>query len=118
MENRNQKQPQKPARKSSKARESERKPETGDVQSLPLNQLHASLLNVRKTGGQKIEDLAASIAADGLIHNLTVVATATGKMPRYDVVAGGRRLKALRLLVKQKVYSADHPIACRIVAAE
>lgn len=27
-------------------------------------------------------------------------------------------MKALRLLVKQKVYAADHPIACRIVAAE
>ena len=85
---------------------------------LPLNQLHASERNVRKTGGQKIEDLAASIAADGLIHNLTVIATRTGKTPRYDVVAGGRRLKALRLLVKQKVYASDQPIACRVVAVE
>ena len=118
MKNRNQKQMQKPARKSSKARGSERQPETGDIQNLPLNQLHASGLNVRKTGGQKIEDLAASIQAEGLIHNLTVIATATGKTPRYDVVAGGRRLKAMRLLVKQKVYTADQPIACRIVAAE
>jgi ParB family chromosome partitioning protein len=118
MKNRNQKLLQKPAQKSSKARGSECQSETGIVQSLPLNQLHASLLNVRKTGGQKIEDLAASIKADGLIHNLTVIATTTGKTPRFEVVAGGRRLKALRLLVKQKVYTADQPIACRIVAAE
>jgi ParB family chromosome partitioning protein len=116
MKNRNQKPPQKPARESSKARGSERKVEAANVQMLPLNHLHASPLNVRKTGGQKIEDLAASIAADGLIHNLTVIATTTGKTPRYDVVAGGRRLKALRLLVKQKTYKADQPIACRVVA--
>lgn len=88
MKNRNQKPPQQPARESSKARGLGHKPETGNVQSLPLNQLHASLLNVRKTGGQKIEDLAASIKADGLIHNLTVIATTAGKTPRYDVVAG------------------------------
>ena len=50
------------------------------MQCLPLNQLHASQLNVRKTGGQKIEDLAASIKADGLIHNLTVIATTTRRV--------------------------------------
>ena len=99
MKNRNQKPPQKPARESSKARGLERKTETGVVQNLPLNQLHVSLLNVRKTGGQKIEDLAASIKADGLIHNLTVIAATTGKTPRYDVVAGGRWLKALHFAV-------------------
>jgi hypothetical protein len=44
------------------------------VQSVPLNQLRSSALNVRKTGGANIEDLAASIRARGLIHNLSVFA--------------------------------------------
>jgi ParB-like chromosome segregation protein Spo0J len=39
---------------------------------LLLNKLVRSALNVRKTGGQSIDDLASSIHAHGLIHNLTV----------------------------------------------
>jgi ParB-like chromosome segregation protein Spo0J len=41
-----------------------------EIVSIPLNKLFASRLNVRKIGGQSIEDLAASIKAHGLIHNL------------------------------------------------
>ncbi|HEY2396488.1 MAG TPA: ParB/Srx family N-terminal domain-containing protein [Rudaea sp.] len=87
------------------------------MQAIALNQLHPSPLNVRETGGQKIEDLAASIAAEGLIHNLTVIPV-EGKKPCFEVIAGGRRLRALQQLVKQKVIPADHPIACRIVEAD
>jgi ParB family transcriptional regulator, chromosome partitioning protein len=45
---------------------------TSEIVIIPLNKLVASALNVRKTGGQSIEDLAASIQAHGLIHNLVV----------------------------------------------
>ena len=41
-----------------------------EIVSIPLNKLVASPLNVRKTGGRTIEDLAASIQAPGLLHNL------------------------------------------------
>lgn len=89
------------------------------VQSIPLNQLHLSPRNVRKTGGTKIEDLAASIRARGLIHNLTVLPRPReAKRPGFDVIVGKRRLAALRLLAKRKALPANEPIDCRVVAAE
>jgi len=38
-----------------------------EVISIPLNKLMRSKHNVRKTGGESIEDLAASILAHGLL---------------------------------------------------
>lgn len=112
MKARDQKQPQqqKPAPEARKA--------DGDeaVLMLPLNQLHPWAGNVRKTGGQSVEALAASIAAQGLIHNLTVIEVKAGKSPRYEVVAGSRRLAAHKLLAKQKVFKATHPVRCEIVS--
>lgn len=106
-----QKQQQKPASESSKATD-------GETVLLPLNQLHPWPENARKTGGQSVESLAASIASQGLIHNLTVVRTTGGKSARYEVAAGGRRLAAHKLLVKQKVFKADHAVRCEIVSVE
>lgn len=111
---------QKPARASSKARgvKQERKAiSTGEAVVIPLNQLERSPKNVRTVGGQKIEDLAASIAAEGLLHNLIVERIEGGKGAMFGVIAGGRRLKALQLLAKQKAIPNDQPIACRIVQA-
>ena len=45
-----------------------------------------------------IEGLAASIAAHGLRQNLNVLSRADGK--GFEVVAGGRRLRALKHLAK------------------
>ena len=42
---------------------------------VPLNKLIRSPLNARKTGGESIDDLAASLLAHGLLHNLTVINT-------------------------------------------
>ena len=45
-----------------------------------VNKLVRSSLNVRKTGADSIDDLAASIAVHGLLQNLTVTKkSATGK---------------------------------------
>jgi ParB family transcriptional regulator, chromosome partitioning protein len=44
-----------------------------EIISIPLNKLMRSAHNVRKTGGESVEDLAASILAHGLLHNLTVI---------------------------------------------
>src|ERR1700690_2536267 len=59
------------------------------VRSGPLNQLTPAKANVRKTGGNDaIEELAASIAAHGLLTSLDVRKAARG---RYTVIAGQRR---------------------------
>src|SRR5205085_1578489 len=79
---------------------------------IPLNQLQASPRNVRKSGGASIEDLSGSIAAHGLLQNLTVT-EASGK---FYVVAGSRRLQALKMLAKDGKLKDDYPVPCSIVA--
>ena len=44
-----------------------------NITAVPLNKLSRSARNVRKSGGESIDDLASSILVHGLIHNLTVV---------------------------------------------
>jgi len=44
-----------------------------NIIAVPLNKLARSARNVRKSGGESIDDLASSILVHGLIHNLTVV---------------------------------------------
>lgn len=77
--------------------------------SLPLNRLHISPLNVRKTDrALDIDQLADAIAAKGLLQNLVVVPE--GASGRFGVVAGGRRLLALQLLVERGVLAAEWPV--------
>jgi ParB-like chromosome segregation protein Spo0J len=45
---------------------------SNDLTFVPLNKLVRSGLNVRRTGTDSIDDLAASIAVHGLLQNLTV----------------------------------------------
>jgi ParB family transcriptional regulator, chromosome partitioning protein len=86
------------------------------MQTIPLNQLVFSPANVRKTGAKDgIDGLAASIAAHGLLQNLSV---RPGDGGQYEVVAGGRRLAALRLLAKQKKIAADYPVPCHALDNE
>ncbi len=60
-----------------------------DIITIPLNRLTAWDGNVRRTGaGDGIEELAASIAAHGLLQSLLVKKTKDG---RYAVIAGRRR---------------------------
>ena len=70
--------------------------------------------NVRKTSRMSIPELAASIQRVGLLQNLIVTATADGE--RYDVVAGGRRLAALKLLAKKRRISKEWEVPCLLVA--
>lgn len=85
---------------------------------IPLNQLHRSPLNARKTGGTAVEELAASIATGGLIQNLVVIPEKNGKKAGFGVVAGGRRLAALQSLVRAKIFEADIAIPCKVITAE
>src|SRR5271167_1421484 len=86
------------------------------IQMIPLNQLIPSQANVRKIGCKTgIEELAASIKAHGLLQNLQVRSCSKGK---FEVVAGGRRLLALKWLAKQKTLAKEAEIACHILDTE
>ena len=83
---------------------------------VPLSQLlpRRSKRNVRTTPRQSIPELAASIARVGLLQNLIVILAADGE--QYEVVAGDRRLTALKLLAKKKRIAADVEVPCLLVA--
>ncbi|MFT0533143.1 ParB/RepB/Spo0J family partition protein [Castellaniella hirudinis] len=83
---------------------------------VPLSQLlpRRSKRNVRTTPRQSIPELAASIARVGLLQNLIVILSADGE--QYEVVAGDRRLTALKLLAKKKRIAADYEVPCLLVA--
>ncbi|MGY6268674.1 ParB N-terminal domain-containing protein [Achromobacter denitrificans] len=70
--------------------------------------------NVRKTLRMSIPELAASIQRVGLLQNLIVTATADGE--HYEVVAGGRRLAAMKLLAKKRRISKEWEVPCLRVA--
>ena len=70
--------------------------------------------NVRKTPRMSIPELAASIQRVGLLQNLIVIAVADGE--HYEVVAGGRRLAALKLLAKKHRIPKEWEVPCLLVA--
>lgn len=70
--------------------------------------------NVRKTPRMSIPELAASIQRVGLLQNLIVTATADDEP--YEVVVGGRRLAALKLLAKKHRISKEWEVPCLLVA--
>ncbi|EMR0618763.1 ParB/RepB/Spo0J family partition protein [Pseudomonas aeruginosa] len=70
--------------------------------------------NVRKSPRMSIPELAASIQRVGLLQNLIVIAAADGE--HYEVVAGGRRLAALKLLAKKHRISKEWEVPCLLVA--
>lgn len=84
-----------------------------DLLLIPLSQLRPSSRNVRKSGGASIAELASSIARIGLLQNLTVTASSDGE--HYEVVAGKRRLAALKLLAKRHKIDKAHDVPCLLV---
>ena len=82
---------------------------------VPLSQLlpRRSKRNARKMPRLSIPELAASIARIGLLQNLIVILSADGQT--YAVVAGDRRLTALKLLAKKKRIPADYEVPCLLV---
>jgi ParB family chromosome partitioning protein len=85
---------------------------------IPARSLTLSPLNVRKSITEEgIEQLAELIAAEGVLQNLNVYEQeADGSRTTYAVVAGGRRWRALNLLIAQKRIGADFPVPCMIVS--
>jgi ParB/RepB/Spo0J family partition protein len=86
------------------------------VQMISLKALAPSPLNARRIDKKiAIDELAASILAHGLLQGLSVVDVGAGK---YQVSAGGRRLAALRLLLKRKAITGDFEVPCQVVPAD
>ena len=81
-----------------------------ELHLIPLSRLRPSSRNVRKSGGTSIPELAASIARVGLLQNLTVIASPDGG--HFEVVAGQRRLAALKLLAKRRKLDKHHRVPC------
>ena len=85
---------------------------------IPFNKLVLSQSNVRRIkAGVAIEQLAEDIARRTLLQSLTVraVCGADGvETGMYEVPSGGRRFRALELLVKQRRLAKTAPIPCVI----
>jgi ParB family transcriptional regulator, chromosome partitioning protein len=83
---------------------------------IPFNKLVLSQSNVRRVKvGVSIEQLAESIAQRTLLQSLSVraVVDADGQETgMFEVPAGGRRYRALELLVKQTRMAKTQPVPC------
>jgi ParB family chromosome partitioning protein len=88
---------------------------------IPFDRLRLSAANVRRVKPDEgIANLADDIARRGLLHNLNVrpILDPEGQETGdYEVPAGGRRYRALELLVKSRRLAKDAPIPCRVRAA-
>ena len=90
------------------------------IRDIPLCRLALAPENVRRTPPDAAADaqLRASIAAHGLLENLVARADepdADG-VERYAVVAGARRLAALKTLAEEGALPADRSVPCLIAA--
>ncbi|PZN93815.1 MAG: DNA-binding protein [Hyphomicrobiales bacterium] len=83
---------------------------------IPFNKLVLSQANVRRIkAGISVEELASSIARRGLIQSLSVQAvtdTEGNETGLFEVPAGGRRFRALELLVKDRRLAKTAPVPC------
>ncbi|MEO3431868.1 ParB/RepB/Spo0J family partition protein [Inquilinus sp. CAU 1745] len=83
---------------------------------IPFNKLVLSQANVRSVkAGVSIEELAEDIARRTLLASLTVrpVLDESGaETGMFEIPAGGRRFRALELLVKQKRLNRTAPVPC------
>ncbi|WP_306120643.1 MULTISPECIES: ParB/RepB/Spo0J family partition protein [unclassified Roseitalea] len=83
---------------------------------IPFNKLVLSQSNVRKVkAGVSIEELAEDIARRTLLSSITVRPVLDGEGAEtgmFEIPAGGRRYRALELLVKQRRLNKTAPVPC------
>lgn len=100
--------------------------EASSTETLPFGSLYLSPFNVRKeTDDPELPELIASIKAHGVLDNLVVHPehptnrkSRKSKHPRYGVVSGGRRWRALTALREQGLIDDNYPVVCKICSYE
>ena len=93
-----------------------------ELLSVPLASLVPSRFNVRRHSVGQVEELAALIEAQGLLHNLVVTEQEVGRGKsrklKFAVAAGGRRRRAMLLLQQRGRLPKDHEVLCELVPPE
>ncbi len=92
--------------------------QTRKVEMIPLNELGSSKKNARRTGAgeAKHRELMASILAHDVLSSLVVRKVDKPKegAPKYAVIAGERRLRALRALAEGGEITETRAIPCHV----
>ena len=85
---------------------------------VPLSRLALAPENVRKTPADPVAEaeMKASIATHGLLENLVVRMDGPADAGAYAVIAGGRRLAAMKALAEDGTIDPDHPVPCLVAA--
>src|SRR5262249_41856469 len=108
--------PRPPVAEKWKMAKSAKKITLSQSRDIPFNCLVLSQANVRRIkAGVSIEELAEDIARRTLLQSLTVrsiLDDAGAETGMFEVPAGGRRYRALELLVKQKRLGRTAPVPC------
>ena len=95
---------------------------TKELLSIHLSDLVLSHHNVRRHSTTQVEELAALIDAQGLLHNLVVTEQVVGvgksRKVRFAVAAGERRRRALLLLQQRGQLPKSHEVLCELVPPE
>ena len=93
-----------------------------ELLSISLSNLVPSPFNVRRHSAGQVEELAALIGSQGLLHPLIVTEHAAGRgkarKVRFAVAAGERRRRALVLLQQRGQLPKTHEVLCELVPPE
>jgi ParB family chromosome partitioning protein len=96
--------------------------QTKELVSVPLASLVPSRFNVRRHSVGQVEELAALIEAQGLLHNLVVTEQEVGRGKsrklKFAVAAGERRRRAMLLLQQRGRLPKEHRVLCELVPPE
>src|SRR5262249_2256856 len=89
---------------------------TNHPQLIAVSRLEKSPLNARRTPAKMgMEELKASLLAHGLMQNLVVTDAGDGT---FRVIAGGRRLEAIRSLQAEGKLPQDFAVPCQVVSED
>jgi ParB family chromosome partitioning protein len=95
---------------------------TKELLSISLSNLVPSPYNVRRHSAGQVEELAALIGSQGLLHPLIVTEQVAGRgkarKVRFAVAAGERRRRALLLLQQRGELPKAHEVLCELVPPE
>ena len=93
----------------------------GMIDLIPWAALEPSPGNPRNNAEAAVDDLAASIAAQGILQNLTVRPAngqAITNAGRFRIIAGERRYRAVEALIRRGTIDPSYRIPCRVIEAD